>query len=57
MLAGAVRAPGDCQYFVAGSSREVRMRASGQLAFFANDVPGFYWNNLGSIRLEITRLA
>lgn len=57
VLAGAVRAPGDCQYFVAGSSREVRMPASGQLAFFANDVPGFYWNNLGSIRLEITRLS
>jgi len=57
VLAGAVRAAGDCQYFVAGSSREVRMPASGQLAFFANDVPGFYWNNLGSIRLEIIRLS
>ena len=33
------------------------MPATGQLAFFANDVPGFYWNNLGSIRLEITRFS
>ena len=28
-----------------------------QLAFFANDVPGFRWNNLGSIRPGITRLS
>jgi hypothetical protein len=40
-----------------GSSREVRMSASRQLAFFAIDVPGFYWNNFGSVRLEITRLS
>ncbi len=57
VLAGAVRAGKDCRYFVVGSSREVRMPATGQLAFFANDVPGYYWNNLGSIRLEITRLS
>ena len=57
VLAGAVRAGGDCQYFASGGSREVRMPASGQLALFANDVPGFYWNNFGSIRLEITRLS
>ncbi len=57
VLAGAVRARTDCRYFVVGGSREVRMPASGQLVFFANDVPGFYWNNFGSIRLEITRLS
>ena len=57
VLVGAVRAAKDWEYFVAGSSREVRMPTSGQLAFFANDVPGFYWNNLGSVRLEITRLS
>lgn len=33
------------------------MPASGQLAFFANDVPGFHWNNLGSMRPGITRLS
>jgi hypothetical protein len=57
VLAGAVRAGMDCQYFVVGGSRAVRMPTSGQLAFFANDVPGFYWNNFGSIRLDITRLS
>ena len=57
VLAGAVRAGMDCQYFVVGGSREVRMPTSGQLALFANDVPGFYWNNFGSIRLDITRLS
>ena len=57
VLAGAVRAGEECEYFISGSSREVRMPATGQLAFFANDVPGFYWNNLGSILLEVTRLS
>ena len=33
------------------------MSARGQLAFFASDVPGFRWNNLGSIRSGITRLS
>jgi len=57
VLAGAVRAGEECEYFISGSSREVSMPATGQLAFFANDVPGFYWNNLGSILVEITRLS
>ena len=57
VLVGAVRVGRACQYFVTGSGREVSMPTSGQLAFFANDVPGFYWNNLGSIQLEITRLS
>ncbi len=57
VLVGAIRAAGDCQYLVVGKSREVCMPTSGQLEFFANDLPGFYWNNLGSIRLEITRLS
>ena len=33
------------------------MPTRGQLAIFANDVPGFRWNNLGSIRPGITRLS
>ena len=57
VLVGAVRAAGQYQNFVCGSSREAHMPASGQLEFFANDVPGFYWNNFGSIQLEITRLS
>jgi hypothetical protein len=27
----------------------------GELVCFANDVPGFYWNNYGSIYLTVTR--
>ena len=57
VLAGAVRAGEDCRYFAVGSSREVVMATTGQLSFFANDVPGFYWNNFGSVRLEIARLS
>jgi hypothetical protein len=57
VLVGAVRVAEDCRYFVVGSSCEVRMPTTGQLAFFANDVPGFYWNNFGSIRLGIARLS
>ena len=30
---------------------------SGRLYCFANDVPGFYWNNWGAVELEIERLA
>lgn len=29
---------------------------TGQLTCFANDVPGFYWNNRGSIALTVLRL-
>lgn len=57
VLAGAVRAEENNRYFVVGTGREIRMPATGQLAFFANDVPGFYWNNFGAIRLEIARLS
>jgi hypothetical protein len=57
VLVGAVRAEEDNRYFVVGSGRDVRMPATGQLAFFANDVRGFYWNNFGAIRLEIVRLS
>jgi len=30
---------------------------AGQLTCFANDVPGFYWNNRGSVRLMVTPAA
>lgn len=29
----------------------------GTLSFFANDVPGFEWNNWGAISINITRIA
>jgi hypothetical protein len=28
---------------------------SGELVCFANDMPGFYWNNYGSVQLTVTR--
>ena len=30
---------------------------NGHLQCFANDVPGFYWNNRGSVSMTITRTA
>ena len=30
---------------------------AGQLTCFANDVPGFYWNNRGRVRLTVTPVA
>jgi hypothetical protein len=57
VLAGAIRDGENNRYFVIGTSREVWMPTTGQLAFFANDVPGFYWNNFGAIQLEIGRLS
>ena len=39
MLVGAVRGAKRCRDLVCGRSREVHMPASGQLEFFANDVP------------------
>ena len=29
--------------------------ADGKITFFANDVPGMYWNNRGEVALEILR--
>jgi hypothetical protein len=34
-----------------------RSRGSGELLLFANDAPGFYWNNSGELRGRITRIA
>ncbi len=56
-LIGAVRSPEDCRYFKVGSEKEVRVPGTGQLSFFANDVPGFYWNNVGILTVTITRLS
>ena len=30
---------------------------TGELLLFANDAPGFYWNNSGEIRVRITRIG
>jgi hypothetical protein len=42
--------------FLIGTGRKpILMPASGELICFANDVPGYYWNNLGTLQLTITR--
>jgi hypothetical protein len=46
----------DSTSFPIGSKNIVRMQKMGLLSFFANDVKGFYGNNSGSIKLNITRL-
>lgn len=42
-------------YIVLGTKGSFIAPASGELFCFANDVPGFYWNNSGKIKLEIVR--
>jgi len=42
--------------FVIGSSATVRAAVAGELTAFANDVPGYYDNNRGSLLLRITRV-
>lgn len=56
-LIGAVRSPEDCRYFKVGSEKEVRIPGTGQLSFFANDAPGFYWNNSGMLRVTCQRIG
>jgi hypothetical protein len=42
--------------FVIGTNATYQARQAGQLICFANDVPGFYWNNTGAVNLTITRI-
>jgi hypothetical protein len=55
-LIGAVRGA-ERRPFVIGRETETVISAAGTLKCFANDVPGFYWNNCGAIRLSIERLS
>jgi len=56
-LIGMVRDGSRFEAFVIGAASQVLMPMSGRLACFANDVPGFYWNNRGALRLGIRRRA
>ena len=55
-LIGAVRGA-ERRPFVIGRETETVIPAAGTLKCFANDVPGFYWNNCGAIYLSIERLS
>ncbi len=44
------------QQFVIGRGASFEPEARGRLFCFANDVPGFYWNNWGHVDLIIKRV-
>jgi hypothetical protein len=46
----------DAGAFAIGMRREVTMQEAGNLSFFANDTPGYYENNKGSINVNIERV-
>jgi len=54
-LVGAVRGAEESP-FVIGAETCAVMPSTGRLVCFANDIPGFYWNNCGAISLSIERL-
>jgi hypothetical protein len=43
--------------WVIGRCARYTAAASGELVCFANDMPGMYWNNWGSLVLTVTKLA
>ncbi|MGC0110541.1 hypothetical protein [Ralstonia pseudosolanacearum] len=53
-LVGAIGHELDATFQI-GCSRAVAAPSSGRLFCFANDVPGFYFNNFGSVQLTIRR--
>ena len=56
VLAGALDS-NSATAFRIGSRFEYAPQATGELTCFANDVPGFYWNNWGHVTLSVTRSA
>jgi len=42
--------------FLIGAQATHEARQAGELICFANDVPGFYWNNTDAVKLTITRI-
>ena len=54
-LIGAIRGAEQSPFVIAAKTQAV-ISASGTLMCFANDVPGFYWNNCGAVALSIERL-
>jgi hypothetical protein len=38
------------------TSLDLAVQTHGRIRLYANDVPGFYWNNFGSLMMKITRL-
>lgn len=44
-------------YFAIGTQTTYTPRSGGRLLCFANDVPTAYWNNWGSVTLEVFEVA
>jgi hypothetical protein len=55
-LASAIDEPGNAPVSIGEGKDPVRMPVGGELVLFANDAKGFYWNNVGSLLVAITRL-
>jgi hypothetical protein len=51
-LIGAIDSDSSTQFLIGTQSVSAPVR-TGQLCCFANDVPGFYWNNKGAIQLIV----
>lgn len=47
----------DTDAFAVANNATITAAMPGTLCFFANDVPGFEWNNLGSITVTISRIT
>jgi hypothetical protein len=43
--------------FVIGENRLYAANTKGRLYCFANDLPHWYWNNFGSVRVTVTRVS
>jgi hypothetical protein len=54
-LIGAIDRDRSAQFLIAAECQYHPTR-TGQLTCFANDVPGFYWNNKGQVELTIERV-
>lgn len=55
-LVGAIDRRSSTQ-FVIGAGCVYRAERDGELTCFANDLCGFYWNNHGSVNLDVTEVS
>ncbi len=44
-------------FYRIGKKNNITFQEAGKLSLFANDAPGFYWNNSGKIIVTIIRIA
>jgi hypothetical protein len=54
-LIGSLNRSPNQQFFI-GEQCKYKAEVAGRLFCFANDVPGFYWNNWGNVDLTIKRI-